>query len=256
MKYLLNHNSFTIGSVAIIIAAIFWSLDGTIIRPNFYEFPAINIVFIEHLLWAILLSPFIFCWWKRLSWISKTTFGSLIWVSVFWGLLWTLMITEAYFAAFRGETTLSTVIILQKLQPVFALGLAAILLKEKLSKKFYILAVISIFSWYMIAYWSLGTSIFDISLWNNAALYAFLAAFAFGSSTVFGKNLVSELGFRLSTALRFICFSLAIIRTDSIYELSWSFDALLLWSENYTCFKGYYIWTCLASLMSIFWLVF
>ena len=55
----------------------------------------------------------------------------------------------------------------------------------------------------MIAYGSLGENIFDISLTNNAALYALLAAFAFGSSTVFGKNLVSEIGFRVSTALRF-----------------------------------------------------
>ena len=50
------------------------------------------------------------------------------------------MITEAYFAAFRGETTLSTVIILQKLQPIFALALAAILLRERLTKTFYMFA--------------------------------------------------------------------------------------------------------------------
>ncbi|MCD5375309.1 DMT family transporter [Candidatus Gracilibacteria bacterium] len=195
--------SFFLGACAIIIAAILWSLDGTLIRPNFYEFPAINIVFIEHLFGAILLSPFIFWGWNRIKSISKSTLGSLLWVSVFGGLLGTLMITEAYFAAFRGETTLSTVIILQKLQPVFALLLAGVLLKERLTKRFYIFAGLAIFSAYMIAYGSLGKEIFNISLGNNAALYAFLAAFAFGSSTVFGKNLVSDLGFRVSTALRF-----------------------------------------------------
>jgi len=65
------------------------------------------------------------------------------------------MITEAYFAAFRGETTLSTVIILQKLQPVFALSMAAILLKEKLSLRFYLWAIVAICSAYMITYGSL-----------------------------------------------------------------------------------------------------
>lgn len=203
MKYIYKNNSFIIGAFAIIIAATFWSLDGTIIRPNFYEFSALNIVFVEHLLWAILLSPCIFWGWKRITTLSRKSILSLIWVSFFGGLLGTLMITEAYFASFRWETTFATVIILQKLQPIFALLLAAILLKERLSKRFYVFATIAIFSAYMIAYGSLGKDIFDISLSNNAAFYALLAAFAFWSSTVFGKNLVSDLGFRVSTALRF-----------------------------------------------------
>lgn len=199
---------FLLWSLAVIIAATLWSLDGAIIRPNFYQFPALNIVLIEHVLWALLLSPFLFWWYKRIKTMKLQTFWSLLWVSLFGGLVGTLMITEAYFAAFRGETTLSTVIILQKLQPFFALALAAIILKERLSRRFYIWAVVAIFSAYMIAYGSLWKSIFDLSFANNAALYAFLAAFAFGSSTVFGKNLVSQLGFRISTALRFLVTSI------------------------------------------------
>lgn len=76
-----------IPSLAIIIAATLWSLDGTIIRPNFYEYPAIHIVFIEHLLGALLLSPFLFLGWKKLRNISRFTLGSLVWVSLFGGLL-------------------------------------------------------------------------------------------------------------------------------------------------------------------------
>lgn len=74
------------------------------------------------------------------------------------------MITEAYFAAFRGETTLSTVIILQKLQPFFALLLAGIFLREKLSAWFYSWATLAIFSGYMIAYGSLEFDMFSLSL--------------------------------------------------------------------------------------------
>jgi len=204
MKYFYKNNSFIIGAFTIIIAATLWSLDGTLIRPNLYEIPALNVVFMEHLFWAILLSPFIFWGWSRIKKMSKRSFWSLLWVSVFGGLLGTLMITEAYFAAFRGETTLSTVIILQKLQPIFALFLAGVLLKEKLTLRFYIFAGVAIFSAYMIAYGSLQSDMWSIDLKNNAALFAFLAAFAFWSSTVFWKQLVSELGFRVSTALRFL----------------------------------------------------
>jgi drug/metabolite transporter (DMT)-like permease len=47
---------------------------------------------------------------------------------------------------------LATIIILQKLQPIFALLLAAIILKEKQSKRFYFWAIISLLSAYFIAF--------------------------------------------------------------------------------------------------------
>lgn len=100
MLFNINKN-FLIGALAIILAATMWSLDGTLIRPNFYEFSAMNIVFLEHFLGALLLSPFLFWEWSRIKNMSHKTFGSLIWVSLFGGLLGTYMITEAYFAAFR-----------------------------------------------------------------------------------------------------------------------------------------------------------
>lgn len=240
----MNQLQFIIWSIAVITAAVMWSLDGTIIRPNFFEFPAMNIVFLEHLLGAILLSPFIVWGWERIKNMSHRTFGNLLWVSFFGGLLGTLMITEAYFAAFRGETTLATVIILQKLQPFFALFLAGILLREKLSVWFYSWAIIAIFSGYMIAYGSLGADIFSLSLSGNASLYAFLAAFAFGSSTVFWKSLVTDLWFRVSAALRFmltafLSFCVVIIVGDigSISSLS-TFHWQLLWIVVFTSGAG------------------
>jgi drug/metabolite transporter (DMT)-like permease len=252
MKIFFYRKDFLLWALAIIFAATLWSLDGTIIRPNLYELPALNIVFIEHLFGAILLSPFIYLWWERVKNISKKTALSLLWVSLFWWLLGTLMITEAYFAAFRGETTLSTVIILQKLQPVFALSLAAILLKEKLSARFYFWAVIAIFSAYMIAYGALWSEIWNINIVNNAAFYAFLAAFAFGSSTVFWKNLVSDLGFRISTALRFFLTAflsaLAVfifwdmISISNFTAFHWQLFALITFTSWAVALFLYYFW--------------
>ena len=146
---------YLLGALAILLAATLWSLDGTIIRPNFYEFPALNIVFLEHLFGAILLSPFLFWGTNKIFSMTKKDIFSLLWVSLFGGLIGTFFITEAFFAAFRGETTFATVIILQKLQPIFALSLAALLLKEKLTKWFYLWATVAILSGYMIAYGSM-----------------------------------------------------------------------------------------------------
>ena len=252
MKNFFYNRDFIIWAFAIITAATLWSLDGTIIRPNLYAFSALNIVFIEHLLGALLLSPFIFWGWSRIKNMSRKTFFSLIWVSLFWGLLGTLMITEAYFAAFRWESTLSTVIILQKLQPVFALSLAAILLKEKLSSRFYLWATVAIFSWYMLAYGGLWKDIFDINMQNSAALYAILAAFAFWSSTVFWKNLVSDLGFRISTALRFMLTAflsaLAVMIFGDMLSIGnfetfhWQLFLLIAFTSGAVALFLYYFW--------------
>lgn len=203
----MKNKTYILWSFAVILAALFWSLDWTLIRPQFYHFPALNIVFLEHLLWALVLSPFLFLWFKKLKGLDKKTIFSLIWVCIFWGLIWTLCITEAFFSAFRWDSSISVIVILQKLQPVFALFLASIILKEKLSKRFYIFAAIAIISAYIIAFPDLKIDVSN-GIWNMPAFYALLAAFSFWSSTVFWKDLVSKLWFKLSTALRFTITSI------------------------------------------------
>lgn len=246
------NKSFMIWAIAIIIAAIAWSLDGTLIRPNFYSFPALNIVFLEHLFWAIILSPFLFWWWPKIQNMSQNTVMSILWVSFFWWLLGTLMITKAYFAAFAGETTLSTVIILQKLQPFFAILLAWIFLKEKLTKSFCLWAWIAVLSWYMIAFETLWRGVLSLDIISNASFYAVLAAFAFGSSTVFWKSLVSELWFRLSTALRFtwtaIMACIAIIlfwdflSITHLEMMHWQLLVLVVFTSGAAAIFLYYYW--------------
>lgn len=113
------------------------------------------------------------------------------------------MITKAFFAAFAGEASFATVVILQKLQPIFALLMARLILKEKLSKSFYLWAAVAVFASYVLAFAQEGFSLADFNWQENAALFAFLAAFAFGSSTVFGKRLANHLDYKAVAALRF-----------------------------------------------------
>lgn len=234
------NKNFLIGALAIILAATLWSLDGILIRPNFYNFPAINIVLIEHVLWALLLSPFLFLWWKKIKTLSRRSYFDILWVCFFWGLLGTLAITEAYFAGFRWETTLSTIIILQKLQPIFALFLARIVLGEKLSNRFYIWATVAVVSAYMIAFWGMWKEFFNTDFFTTPAFYAILAAFAFGSSTVLGKDLVDHLWFSTTAAIRFAVTSiLAVITILILWDISTisSFESLhwkLFWVIVFT----------------------
>ena len=195
-----------IGALAVGLAALLWSLDGVFIRPQFYRLPAGLVVFFEHALGFLVLIPFLIRGRKELQDISLAGWGSLAWVSLWGGLLGTLFITKAFFAAFdpQVETTLATVVILQKLQPVFALLLARIILKEKLKGDFYLWAVLAIVAAYFLAFSQHGgLKLVDIRLIDPAAGYAFLAAFAFGSSTVFGKRFTNEVSFPTATSMRF-----------------------------------------------------
>jgi len=189
---------------AVGLAAFLWSLDGVFLRPKFYAFPVNTIVFLEHLLGLVLLSPIIFINWKKVLKIKRKTWGALLWVSLFGGLIGTLMITKAFFSAIDGEVSFATVIILQKLQPIFALLMARVILKEKLNSKFYWWAGLAIIASYLLTFSKGGFNFGLFDLENKAIWFAFLAAFSFGSSTVFGKRLVNVLSFSLATALRFV----------------------------------------------------
>lgn len=237
-------NKRYIWAISIVIAAIMWSLDWTLIRPKFYNFSPINIVFLEHFLWALVLSPFLIMWFKKLKKMKRKDFVSLFWICLFWWLIWTLAITEAFFSAYRWSVTISTVIVLQKLQPIFALFLASLILKEKLSKRFYFWALIAIISVYFIAFWDLWMDIFNVNLFKLPAFYAIVAAFGFGSSTVFWKSLVDDLWFQLTTSLRFTFTTVLAFITFLIFWSFadyWNFTLLnweLMWIIVFTTWAG------------------
>jgi len=192
-----------IGAAAIVVAALLWSLDGVFIRPKLYSLDAGLVVLIVDFLVFLLLSPFIFLSWSKIKSLNPKDWMAIAWVCFFGEALGTLMITKAFFAAMDGQVTFATVVILQKLQPVFALLLARIVLGERLSRRFYYWAGAAVVAAYFLAFGKSGIGLQGIDLFHSAAWFAFVAAFAFGSSTVFGKRIVNHLNFQSTTALRF-----------------------------------------------------
>lgn len=259
---------FWLGAVAIMGAALLWSLDGVFIRPKFYVLPATLVVFWEHALGLIILSPFIFLSWRKLKELSLKSWVALGWVALFGGAIGTIFITKAFFAAMDGEVTFATVVILQKLQPIFALLLARVILKEKLTGKFYLWAGVAIAAAYGLAFGKQGLNLAEIDWWHNAAIFAFIAAFAFGSSTVFGKRIVNQLDFKLTAALRFaltsiIMFALIIINGEigKLGEISagqWGLLALIVFTSGAGAMFLYYfglkrVTASTATICELFW---
>lgn len=257
-----------IGALAIMFAALLWSLDGTFIRPKFYTLPAGLIVFLEHALGFIVLSPFIFLSWSKIKLLKRNDWLAIGWVAFFGGALGTVMITKAFFAAIGGEITFATVVLLQKLQPVFALLLARIILGEKLRKSFYGWAVVAIMAAYFLAFGKTGLDLGEINFWHSAALYSVLAAFAFGSSTVFGKRLVNHLDFKSTAALRFgattiLMLIYALVTGDlfkiaSVGALYWGYLVLIVFTSGAGAMFIYYfglkrVTASASTILELFW---
>lgn len=249
-------------------AALLWSLDGLFLRPQFYNLSAPLLVFWEHFLGLIVLSPFLYIYRKQILTLRRKSWGALFWISIFGGLLGTIMITKAFFAAFAGEASFATVVILQKLQPVFALLMARLILKEKLSKSFYLWAIVAIFASYVLAFAQDGFRLTDFNWQENAALFAFLAAFAFGSSTVFGKRLANHLDYKAVAALRFgltavLAFILISLNGDvllssDINSSQWSFLLLIVITSGAAALFLYYfglrrVSASATTLLELFW---
>jgi drug/metabolite transporter (DMT)-like permease len=197
----LKNNHIIIGTLAISISAIMWGFDGVVLTPRLSNLDVGWVVFMLHTIPFLLMNIFMFKQYKNLSTFVKQDYILFFLVALFGGAIGTIAIVKALFLVDFHQ--LSVVVLLQKLQPIFAIILAAILLKEKIKKHFIIWASIAIFSSYFLAF---GFSIPNISTDDKtltAALYALLAAFSFGSSTVFSKKILMNHNFITATFFRY-----------------------------------------------------
>ncbi len=209
------------GPVFIIIAALLWAFDG-LIRQHLYTLPPITIIFFEHLIGLIVLSPFVFKYVLETK-LTKREWWLIALIAVLSGLFGTLWFTTAL-----GKVhfiTISVVFLLQKLQPIFAITTARIFLKEKLDKRYIKWALLAILSAYFVTF---PKGVVNLQTGEGtivAALYALGAAFAWGSSTTFSKMLLGKVDFKVSTFYRFL-FTV-IIALPILFIFGKSIDANL-----------------------------
>lgn len=187
--------------VFIIIASLLWSLDG-LLRRSLFTLPPAVIVFFEHILGAILLLPFAFRQMKEIKTLSKKEWIALGVVSLFSGALGTILYTGALIQVHFIQ--FSVVSLLQQLQPIWAITVAAILLKEKISRQFVFWAVLAIIGSYFVTFKNLSVNISRDGATIAAALMAISAGAMWGSSTSFSKVVLKKVSHITATFLRFI----------------------------------------------------
>lgn len=191
------------GSIAISISAILWGFDGVVLTPRLYNLDVSYVVFMLHLIPFLLMNIFLFKQYRQLRVFVRQDYITMILISTFGGVLGTISIVQALFLV--NFQHLSVVVLLQKLQPIFAILLAAILLKEKIKKHFAIWASIAIIASYFLTF-GFELPKFQSTHDSNimkASLFAVLAAFSFGSSTVFSKRFLLQHNFITATFYRY-----------------------------------------------------
>lgn len=196
-----SKNQLIAGTIAISISAILWGFDGVVLTPRLNNLDVIWVVFVLHAIPFLLMNIFLFKQYRNLSSFLKQDYILFFLVALFGGAIGTISIVKALFLVNFHQ--LSVVVLLQKLQPIFAIILASILLKEKIKKHFAVWASLAVVSSYFLTF---GFSLPNISMDNNtiaAALFAVLAAFSFGSSTVFSKKILHNHNFITATFFRY-----------------------------------------------------
>ncbi len=196
-----GNNEIVKGTVAIGFSAILWGFDGVVLTPRLYGLNVGYVVFMLHLIPFLLMNIFLFKSYRQLKYFVKQDYIVFSLIAIFGGAVGTMAIVKALFLVNFKE--LSVVVLLQKLQPIFAISLASILLKEKIKKHFAIWASIAVIAGYFLTF---GWSFPDINTEKNtiyASLYALLAAFSFGSSTVFSKKILMNFDFKTATFFRY-----------------------------------------------------
>ena len=184
-----------LGFVFILSACALWAIDTLIRYPLLYSgVDAFSIVFYEHLMLSII---FIVVFYKSIPkfWDSKVS--HLVYFLIIGG-IGSALSTLAFTKAFQYLNP-SLVILLQKFQPIIAISLARIVLREKIDKRFIFWGIVCLFGGLLISYEDISNVFFSkqgfshLLFHENALTGYLLVAFSvtgWGASTVFGKKLL------------------------------------------------------------------
>ncbi len=220
-----QQNTKLIGALAVALSAMLWGVDGILLTPQLYNLNTAFVVFVIHLFPFLLMNLFFYREYRHLKTMTHSDLVYFLLIALFGGALGTLAIVKSLFLLHFNN--LSVVVLLQKLQPVFAVILARIILKEQIKKHFALWACIALIGGYFLTFgWSLPDFSTEGITTVYAALLSLLAAFSFGSSTVFSKKILGNYSFTLIMFV-IVLFAGHIGDFSQVTPRNWLFIALI-----------------------------
>lgn len=206
-----------VGTLLVIFACLLWGLD-TLIRYPLVErgIHPVTIVFFEHCILTLIFSAGLVTQIKRLGELKLADMFSFLIIGGVGSAIATVAFTESF-----QYLNPSLVILLQKLQPVVAIILAAVVLKEEIQKQFVIWAAICLVGGLLVSspdierFYTLMVNNFG-AVTSDVALKGYglvgVSIVGWGATTVFGKRL-SMAGFEPKSIMagRFLTGLLVLI---------------------------------------------
>ena len=190
----------TFASVLLVaVGAALWGTDAVLRVPLLEVMSPPALVLSEHLVLLLYSVPAVVLGWRFFRGLGATQWISLLVIA--WGgsALATLLFATAFVV---GNPTV--VILLQKSQPLFAIVLAHVLLRERLAWSYWPLLAVAMVGAYLISFGNLGPfGELGSSQLLTAAL-ALGAALLWGSSTVLGRLVLKDVPFHTLTGARLL----------------------------------------------------
>ncbi|BFT75656.1 DMT family transporter [Paenibacillus sp. P36] len=215
------------------LGATLWGLDPLFRILLLKSFSSAQIVFIEHLLLACYAVPILVKYRKTLiGKLSLGVIGALLFIS--WGgsAIATILFTAAF-----SHGNANAILLLQKLQPLFAIILARVMLKETLPSKFFAYIAVALLGTYLLTFGFSSPEMGLQDLGTISCLFSILAAGLWGGSTVMGKYLLQKkLDFPIVTSLRFLLaiplLTVVLVASGDAWHLTGTSGGLILIAVN------------------------
>ena len=172
------------GPVLIFIAAMLWASDAPFrfhlaqtLSPSF-------IVLVEHFINTLIILPFIFLNWQEIRSLNWKQWLTLLGIGIGASAFATILFTQAF-----SYVNPSVAIVLQKLQPLIAISLAAIFLGERTGKRFWSWALLALAGAYIVSFPGLKPELYNGEVWspNTIGVLCALGAAAPSSPRRYGR---------------------------------------------------------------------
>ncbi len=187
-----------LGIILIVICAALWATDALFRMPLARTMDPGTIVFLEHAIGVVATLPLFLTRTHELKALKTRGWLAIAFIGIMGSALGTFFFT----ASFRFVNP-SVTILLQKLQPIFAVLGARVLLGEKPRSDFYPWGLVALVAAAMISLPERALSITPGASGNMAgAGLALLAAGCWGLSTVCGKFVTGRVSFPVTAFLR------------------------------------------------------
>ena len=231
------------GPTLVSFGAFLWATDALFRSQLTHHFKPLFIVSVTHCLCLLVTLPLrIFhrhapkeinaCEWLALAFLAGG--GSIV-------------AMVAFTMAFSQTNNFNIPILLQKLQPVVAISLASLILKERVNRLFLICSVCAIFGGYLISFG-------DLSAWSNlqgargtAVICTLLAATIWGTCTVASRFVLKRHSYIVVMTLRYTLATLALIILN-LFMGHWQYVSQLTVADM----KNFFLMAYLPGFIALF----